>query len=189
MMNQIKHVYFTEEQERWLFDNYNLSQSYRELTDRFNRNFGTYRTKESVREKCTKRLKLKGMKNPTSYGIKTKEQLPIGTIRKSKTGTYIKVRDSLNGHFSGYKEPYWMPIQKKIYEDAYGKIPRGKMICFLDGNPENLHIENLYPVDRKISAIMSKNKWWTKSKEHTITAIKWCELYYALKDIEKDGEE
>ena len=74
-----------------------------------------------------------------------------------------------------------MPLQKKIYQDAYGEIEEGKMVCFLDGNAENFDIDNLYPIDRKISAVMSANQWWTKDREHTLTAIKWCELHYALK--------
>jgi hypothetical protein len=78
-------------------------------------------------------------------------------------------------------------LQKKIYQDAHGEIAPGKMVCFLDGNPHNFDLDNLYPIDRKISAVMSNNRWWTDSKEHTLTAIKWCELYYAIKNV-KDGD-
>ena len=85
-------------------------------------------------------------------------------------------------HISGYAEPYWIPIQKKIWQDHYGEVPEGKMVIFLDGDRENLDIENLYCIDRRISAIMAANKWYTNSRDHTLTAIKWCELHYAMKD-------
>lgn len=181
-----KHVYFTSEQEQWLRDNYHLVDCYGDLTLLFNLRFGTDRKKETIREKCNKRLGLKGMPNKTSYGNKDKEQLPIGTIRKSQVGTYIKVLNVPSGtNFTGYAEPYWLPLQKKIYQDAFGEIGPGKMICFLDRNNDNFDLSNLYCIDRRISAIMSKNKWWTDSREHTLTAIKWCELYYAIKDIKE----
>lgn len=183
MGKQSKHIYYTPEQEQWIIDNYHNVKSYDELTELFNKQFHVNRSRSSLADKCVKRLGLKGMPNRTVYGIKEKEQLPIGTIRKSQTGTYIKVLEIPNKTMiSGYSEPYWMPLQKKIYIDAYGNISKGQMVCFLDGNPENFELDNLYCIDRRISAIMSKNKWWTSSKEHTLTAIKWCELHYALKD-------
>lgn len=82
---------------------------------------------------------------------------------------------------SGYQEPYWLPLQKKIWIDHYGKVPKGKMVIFLDGDRNNFDIDNLYCIDRKISAVMASNNWYTSSREHTLTAIKWCELYYAMK--------
>lgn len=175
-------IRFTPEQEAWLCDNYHAAGSYDELTALFNEAFNTMRGKASIQEKCNKRLGLSGMPNPTVYGVKEKEQLPIGTIRQSQTGTYIKVLDVPPGtNFSGYKEPYWLPLQKKIYQDAYGEIAPGKMVCFLDGNTSNFDLDNLCCIDRSISAIMARNKWWSDSRDLTLTAIKWCELFYAIK--------
>ena len=176
--------HFTNEQEKWLRDNYYLVSTYQELTELFNEQFGTSRKKSQIQDKCTKRLRLSGMQNPTTYGKKPKEQLPIGTIRKSQTGTYIKVLEvPPKQRISGYAEPYWLPLQKKIYQDANGEIAAEQMVCFLDGNTENFDIDNLYCIDRKISAIMSANRWWTNSREHTLAAVKWCELHYALKGV------
>lgn len=174
--------HFTSEQEEWLRNNYYLASSYQQLTERFNERFGMNRSRSQICEKCTKRLRLSGMPNQSRYGNKAKEQLPIGTIRKSQTATFIKVLDvPPKQNFTGYAEPYWLPLQKKIYQDVHGAIEPGQMVCFLDGNTENLAIDNLYCIDRKISAIMSANRWWTNDREHTLTAIKWCELCLALK--------
>lgn len=183
----MKKTYFTQEQETWLRDNFHRAGSYAELTEKFNSRFGANRNKSMISDKCNKQMGLTGMHNSSKYGNKQKEELPVGTIRRSQTGTYIKVCSSVNGHFSGYKEPYWLPLQKKIFQDAHGKITPGKMVCFLDNNPENFDLDNLYPIDRKISAIMSKNRWWTQDKELTLAAIKWCELHYAIKNL-KDGD-
>lgn len=174
---------YTVEQEQWLRDNYHSYDSYDSLTEDFNKRFDTNRKRSSIIEKCNKRLGLNGMPNPSKYGLKKKEQLPIGTIRKTHDRPYIKVLDSSDVGISGYQEPYWLPLQKKIYQDAFGEIGPDKMVCFLDGNADNLELSNLYCTDRKISAIMARNHWWTDSKEHTLTAIKWCELFYAIKNI------
>lgn len=180
------HRYFTPGQENWLRENYFTIGSYDLLTLLFNHEFGTNRSKEAIREKCTKQLGLKGMPNPTVYGKKEKEQLPIGAIRKSQTGTYIKVLEvPPSSKISGYAEPYWLPLQKKVYQDAYGEIAPRKMVCFLDGNTDNFNLDNLYCIDRKISAIMSSNRWWSDNPELTLAAIKWCELHYAIKEVGK----
>lgn len=180
----MKHTYFTDEQEQWLCDNFHKAQSYKALAERFNKTFEASRSAEQIKEKCTKRLGLKGMPNLTRYGLKPKEQLPVGTIRKSQTGTYIKVLTVQPGaKFTGYKKPWWMPLQEKIYTDAYGSIPDGYMVCFLDCNPGNIALDNLYPITRRISARLSQNGWWSKNPEITMTAIKLCELQEAMKNL------
>ena len=174
------HVY-TEAEKKWLREHQD-TMTRAALTEAFNKKFGASVKQTAISDVCTKQLKLLRSANTGRYGDRERDQLPIGTIRKSQTGTYIKVQNvPKHAHISGYKEPYWMPLQKKIYQDAHGEIAPGKMVCFLDGNTENFDVDNLYPIDRKISAIMSTNGWWTKDRDHTLTAIKWCELHYALK--------
>lgn len=177
-----KSEHYTKEQTEWLIDNYERFNTYKELTEEFDKVFQRDKTIENIRDKCCKRLKLYGMENSTVFRKgNIKEQCPIGTVRKCKNGTtYIKVKDSLYSYAKGYSEPWWLPIQKKIWQDHFGEVPNGKMVIFLDGNRENLDIENLYCIDRKISVVMAKNRWYTENRENTLTAIKWCELFYAL---------
>lgn len=174
--------YFTKEQEDWLVENFNRFSCYRDMADCFNKSFRETRSFESIREKCNKSLHLKGKPSVTRYGSKRKEQLPIGTIRKSQTSTFIKVREvPEKSDISGYMRPYWIPLQEKIYSDNFGPVPEGKMICFLDNDRNNFNISNLFMIDRKISAIMSSNQWWSTNPDFTKTAILWCKLYYAIR--------
>jgi hypothetical protein len=180
--------HFTEEQESWLIKHYDDYRFYDELTEAFNLHFNTNRSVISVQEKCNHKLGLKGKLGRSSYRYKDKEQLPVGTIRKSQTATYIKVQETPSKAFGskinnrGYREPYWVPLQKKIYQDVYGPIKPGQMVCFLDGDSKNFELDNLYCIDRRISALLTKNKWWTGDRELTRTAIKWCEYYYAIRE-------
>lgn len=179
-MGNPKHHY-TEEEVAWLIENQDTMTRAR-LAEAFNARFGASVDRSSISDICTKRLGLHRSANTGCYGGRAKEQLPIGTIRKSQVGTYIKVQDvPEQAHISGYKEPYWLPLQKKIYQDAHGEIGKDQFVIFLDGNTENFDIENLYPIDRRISATMSKYGWWSKERESTLAAIKWCELYYTMK--------
>lgn len=178
-------THFTDKQTQWLLDTYSSVNSYAELTKLFNQEFHTDKTISQISDKCCKGLKLKGMNNITKYkagDLNQKEQLPIGTIRKTPAGTYIKVKDDKGANISGYAEPYWIPIQKKIWQDTFGKISDKCMVIFLDCNKNNLSLSNLYCIDRRISAVMAKNKWYSTNAELTLTAIKYCELFYKLKD-------
>lgn len=176
---------YTEEQVEWL-QKHQDTMTRAKLAEAFNEHFGTSVSKDSVADKCNKRLGLHRTENPTTFGNVQKKQLPIGTIRKSKVGTYIKMQDVPRGYSkeqsnNGYNEPFWMVLQKKIYQDAHGEIGKDQFVIFLDGNTDNFDIDNLYPIDRRISATMSKYSWWSKERESTLAAIKWCELYYAMK--------
>lgn len=181
--------HFSDEETKWLIDNYSLVKSYVELTYQFNDLFDRNKSRQAIYDKCSL-LGLSGMPNSGRFKPgNVKEQCPIGTVRTSTNGnTYIKVKDSQGSKMTGYSEPYWLPIQKKIWQDHFGEVPEGKMIIFLDGNHENLELDNLYCIDRHISACMASNGWYTNSKDHTRAAIMLCELLFGLKDsVERKG--
>lgn len=75
----------------------------------------------------------------------------------------------------------WVQKHRYIYEQQHGEIPNDHIIIFLDGNKTNFSINNLYCISRKIHAVMNKNRWFSENPDLTLTAIKWCELFYALK--------
>lgn len=172
---------YTEQEKQFCRENLKLFNCYEDFSKAFNEHFGLEISREKLKDLCTKRLKIGIGKSKTCFqkGHK-KRSLPIGTISKTSYGTYIKVADTLT-HFSGYKEPDWLPLQKKIYQDAFGTIPKGKMVIFLDCDKTNFSLDNLYCIDRKISAQLAKNRWYSKDKDVTLTAIKLCELQQALK--------
>lgn len=174
--------HFTSEQDTWLVLNYHRFSCYRDMAEQFDELFDETRSMEQVREHCNKVLHLKGKSSITRYGCKRKEQLPIGTIRVSQTATFIKVKEvPEHTGITGYMRPYWIPLQEKIYSDRFGPVLEGNMICFLDKDRTNFNIDNLYMIDRKISAILSSNGWWSTDPELTKAAILWCKLHYAIK--------
>lgn len=182
---------YPREQNEWLIEHALDYTTVNDLAVAFKKRFNAERSVKSIVYHYGA-LSKKGLtpKRPgtTQYGKKPKEQLPVGTIRKSQTATYIKVLDVPENdkhRRSGYKPPWWQPLQYKIYTDEHGSLPPDKFVIFLDGNTENFSLDNLYPIDRQISAVMSSNNWWSDKPQKTLTAIKWCELHYTLKESTK----
>lgn len=173
------HNHFTAEEVEYILAHYAEAKSAQDLADIMNSHFGTNRSAENIREKCRKSALGVSINNPTRYGQKPKEQLPIGTIRTVTNGaTYVKVKDvPVGAKFTGYARPYWIPLQEKLYADVYGELPKGMMVCFLNCDRSDFRIENLYPISRKIAARMAQNQWWSDNPIITMTGIKWCELF------------
>lgn len=82
------------------------------------------------------------------------------------------------------KKSDWKTKQQVVWEKRNGKAAPG-IVVFLNGNRKDFGEDNLYCVDRKTHAVMCRNKWYTDSREHTLAAIKWCELFYVLKGEKK----
>lgn len=80
----------------------------------------------------------------------------------------------------------WQYKHHYVWEQAHGKIPSDCVIVFLDGDESNYALENLYCVKSKINAMMSRYKWHFENAQAKLTAIKWCELYYTLKQPNKE---
>ena len=175
------HHRYTDQERDFLRQNHDGCSGYQELTDRFNARFGTSLKVITVRDYCHKRLGLKGMNNAGQYlkGSKSRD-LPIGTIRKSQTGTYIKIGNE-DTHLSGYKPPNWMPYQQYLYEQAYGPIQQGEYIMFLDGNTENFDLDNLAVINRRISVRMAQNRWYTENAEVTKAGLMCVRLQEELR--------
>lgn len=94
---------------------------------------------------------------------------------------YVCVSDDLRVP----KEQRRKPKARVVWEQHFGAIPSDHYIVFLDGNPMNCDIENLRSIPKKYKGIIGKNRWWGKSREMTLAAIKYCEHLYAIKNFGK----
>jgi hypothetical protein len=164
----------------WLQKNNSQFKTTQELYNAFCRIF-PFRGLEGFKTKIWK-LKLT-RPNKGSFKYRKRKDLPIGTERMGQNGVcYVKVANNYGGERNrGYKPPYWLPKQRKIYEEVFGKIPDGYMVVFLNRDTTDFSIENLYCTNRKILAIMNRYGWFSSNREQTLTAIKLCELWEELK--------
>lgn len=183
-----KHRYTPEEID-FVLKNLRNYESYSNFCDAFNAKFGASVSRSSMSDLCCKRLKYPIGKNKTQYAAGHRDKaVPIGTIRKPANGsTYIKVSNVMS-HFSGYKEPDWIPLQKKVWMDKNGTVPKGKFVCFLDCNKENFDIDNLYCIDRRVAVRLAQNGWWSTDPDITLAGIRYAELMIALDNFPPEGE-
>ena len=92
---------------------------------------------------------------------------PIGSERTTVDG-FVEIKIA---------EPNkWKAKARVIYEKEYGEIPKDYIIIYLDGNKQNLEINNLKAISRKENLIMNHNKLRYNNKETTETALTLSKL-------------
>lgn len=192
-------VHYTDEMKAWLVDNYDkYGCDFVSMAIDFNKTFGVAYSNARLRKYCEQNLKIhkprkkRRSRNKGQFqkGVTNGRGLPIGTIRYNSDGRpFIKVLESdgksksssrYKGH--NYKEPWWMPLQKKIWIDHYGEVPEGYRVVSLNGNPCDTDIKNIGVIDVRGTARMAKNGWWTDNSVITGDGVQWCNLFYTAKD-------
>jgi len=185
MTDTYKRKLYTEEQNQFLRDN--ISQnSYTELRKKFNEKFDRQVTTVAIEHKCKKLginhghkgvTFIKGENNPFS------PTLPIGSETISARKVYVKVSDKPVPTGKSRININWVQKNRYVYEQAHGKLLKNYQLIALDGNRRNFDLDNLYAVPRKIGMMLGANKWFSSNREVTLAAIKYCELFYALKEV------
>ena len=204
---------YSEEQQEFLRVNA-PQMSRKELSEKFNAKFGTNKSELAIKSYCNARGfnssndgRFKDGNRSWQTGLSKDEfrshyteesfnRLTHNMIESNKTR---RVGDEIIKRGLPYivistdcSIPQDNRIQLKrryVWEQANGKIPEDHMILQLDGDPFNCDLSNLACVPIKYRPQLNKNGWLCKSKDMTLAAIKWFELYYALKDFrEMEGE-
>ena len=182
--------------------------SRRELTERFNKEFGTNKTELAIKSWCNNR----GYKSSSDGRFKTgnvswqtglngeeykehftKESFERGTFGMKEANKTREIGDEIIIDGTPwivtsleYGIPFCdrrQPKRRVVWEQLHGEIPKDYCIICLDGNQMNCDPSNLYCMPIKFRPLLAKNKWWFGNAELTLAAIKWCELHYAIKDV------
>lgn len=98
--------------------------------------------------------------------------------RLSKEG-YIEIKVGINK---------WISKHRYIWEQHYKrKVPKGKVVIFLDGNNRNFEIENLKLISRGALLILNNRyKHITKARELMNSCVDLSELIISLKKKERN---
>ena len=117
--------------------------------------------------------------NVTSFkkGQKPHNYKPLGSERITKDG-YCEIKVSDTGR-------RWKSKHLVVYEKHHGKVPRGSVVIFLDGDKRNFDIDNLHLVTRGQLAMLNKNNLIQKDADLTKTAINVVDLMKKISTIEK----
>lgn len=113
-------------------------------------------------------------------GHKPHNTKDLQEISKTKDGyLIIKVKEK------GTQRERWQFLHRHIWEKEYGEIPRGKMVTFLDGNKENIELDNLALIDNEINLEMQRRGLRAKEKEITKTGINIAKLSIKTRECKR----
>lgn len=182
---------YTEEQKKFLIAN-NYMITAKDLADMFNKKFGTNLTANNIKNfrrnnklKCgltgrfkkgqvswnkgktwdefmPKESQANSRKTTFKKGNKPHNYRPVGSERITKDG-FVEIKIA---------EPNKWDIKARVIcENAYGKIPKGYKVIYLDGNKLNLELSNLKIVSAAEELIMNRNNLRFNKKELTETGL------------------
>ena len=171
---------FSAEQDAWLLANApHLSR--KETALRFNALFNDNRTEDVLKVHCNRELGIKRTKATRAKSLSLRgDAKPIGSETIYQGFTFVKVSDKHLGKNAFYKN--WELKQRVLWKQRHGEIPPNHMIVFLNQDHTDFSDENLFCVSLAINAVMIRNGWYSTDRDITLTAIKWCELHFALKE-------
>ena len=79
----------------------------------------------------------------------------------------------------------WVQKHRYIYEQAFGEIPKDRVLIFLDGNKQNLDLDNLYSISRKQLIKMNQNKLFYNNAELTRAGSELANLMLKINEVNK----
>ena len=89
----------------------------------------------------------------------------IGSERIDKNG-YILIKTQ-----DGHKNKNWIRKHRYLYEQAYGKVPKGHKVIFANGDNRNFDLDNLISVSDAEELIMNRNNLFKEDAELTKAGV------------------
>ena len=176
---KLKTTMFSDEEVKWVIENYNCKKSYTELSQEFYKKFGKKINKHTLKSTANKIGLRKDKENYASENGWSKTKLPIGTEKIFNGFVYVKISETRekNKTHKAYHEN-WKMKAHYLWEKENGKIPKGYCLCYKDGNKLNCELENLYLVTPSELGKLVQNKVYGY-KEYT-------EVYLDIIRLEKE---
>jgi hypothetical protein len=152
--NGLKRKPITLEQQNWIKKNI-TGKSFVAITPLFNKRFNTNVFSFQIRESCNRVGIMSGRKFPTN-------ELPVGTERLNKytNKVFVKMPDGS-----------WLLKHYAVWEKAYGKVPEGYNVIFLDRNTSNFALKNLELASNAEILHLNKCVMWCGNTEISRTAL------------------
>jgi hypothetical protein len=143
----------TPAQEKWLRKNA-PGKSFIATTDLFNSRFDADFTPSQIRGFCNGQGIMAGKRFP--------RKLPVGAERvwKSREKVFVKMPDGS-----------WLLKHHAVWEKAYGKIPAGHKVIFLDRNTSNFALNNLELVKNSEVIHLQNSGFWCNDREISRTGL------------------
>lgn len=176
---------FTKEMIQWLKDQpefITLKEHYRDFVKKFKKEIKHPISIQNFRCICY------------NYNIKYKKasrRLPLGSLVYCGDELYIKVKKEpeneqrKNETKTSYPKPWWMKVSEYLYTVYVRPLKDDESILYLDNNPNNLRIENLYAIPLNQLKSLSRNGFRSTNSELTKLGVLNTQLRYALRETEE----
>lgn len=188
---------YTQEQDEFLKNNSN-TMSRSELTEAFNKKYETHIKENAIIQRCF----LNGWK-PQTDGKFHDGSVPwektaggreeyVKTLKGGNAASFRKGNIPHNtldigtvkwcGHlFRTKTDDGWKTCLRLLWEQNYGKIPKGYAVISVDGDPDTKDVEKLRIIPNRTLTVLMSNNWYGKGAEIVDTGIAWSNLHFALK--------
>lgn len=198
---------YTEEQVQFLQENCKMPRQ--ELTDSFNKRFGTNKCLSTIKAVCNNhglytgrdgrftvessprwqkglsKSDFKSHYSEESYSRMTKKMLQMEQENRAQVGDTI-IRHGIPyivvDDTSDRKWDNRIVIKARhVWEQYHGKIQDNDMVLHIDGDKMNCDIDNLILLPQRYKPFFRWHHWWDLTGSALVAAIKWCELNELIK--------
>ena len=99
---------------------------------------------------------------------------------------FVKISNELCGGENRKRAPYqWEKKHLLVWRNAYGNIPKGYKVVFLNNDSLDCRLENLYLTTDAAHMMMVKYGWYSDNPVLTKTALMCCELELNVRNEQK----
>lgn len=199
LKKHIEHQY-TEEEDEFLRVNSPL-MSRAELTRQFNERFGTSIKLSAITTRCCQRDFHSSNDGKFKKGSVPWEKCGrdkyVASLKGGNSGSFKKgnippnlrpLGSTRKCKYSGHlEEEYiktesgWKTKRTVAYEQVYGELPEGLKVLAVDGNKDNIDIDNLRAIDNYTLTVLMSNEWHNKGPEIFDAGVKYAGLMKVLK--------
>lgn len=196
----------TKEQDEFIRENYKGLYN-KDLTDLVNEQFGTKFTVEQIKAYKARNKLNSGVgghfekgHEPFNKGLKQEDYMSPEAIKKSKTTRFQKgerppnwepigyERITRDGYIEvkvrdGHKQRNFELKHRYLWEKEHGKVPKGYVLLFKNGDPLDVRLDNLMLVERAVLLHLNKQELLSEYPELNEAAVNLIKLYLKTSEV------
>lgn len=185
----------------------------KELTELVNKELGTQFTIGQIRNYKARNKLSSGIKTtfkkgqvPFNKGMKQSEYMSAEAVERTKNTRFQKGQEPINWKLIGYEritrdgytEVKVLDVKgvhstknfelkhRVLWEKHHGEIPEEHIVIFKNGDPQDIRIENLMMIPRKVALKLNQFELRSEYPEITEVGVSLVELQYKTKEREQN---
>lgn len=186
----------------------------KELTELVNKELGTQFTIGQIKNYKARNKLSSGIKTtfkkgqvPFNKGMKQSEYMSAEAVERTKSTRFQKGQEPINwkpiGYEritrDGYTEVKVLDVKgvhstknfelkhRVLWEKHHGEIPEEHIVIFKNGDPQDIRIENLMMIPRKVALKLNQFELRSEYPEITEVGVSLVELQYKTKEREQNA--